>query len=251
MTQQPAFTPPEPPDISHIVTEDDEPVDNWYSEKVQRLLTTTLYASWAGPGQGRPFIAAAHVGIFFGVQEPPIVPDVFVSCDVALPEDIWEKRHRTYFVWEFGKTPELVVEIVSNRKGGEDLRKKAIYADIGIAYYAVYDPTLALRKGALRVYELRAGRYVARRDRRLPTLGLGFTLWRGTYEGYDATWLRWTDGAGELLPSAAERAESADRRAESADRRAESADQRAESADQRAARLATRLRELGVDPDEI
>ena len=38
------------PNIDHIVTEDDTPVDNVFSEKQQRLLTEALYASWSGPG---------------------------------------------------------------------------------------------------------------------------------------------------------------------------------------------------------
>ena len=50
------------PDIQHLVTEDDTPVDNMPSEKQQRLLTEPLYSSWAGPGAGRPFLAAANVG---------------------------------------------------------------------------------------------------------------------------------------------------------------------------------------------
>ena len=36
------------PDVSHLVTEDDEPLDNLPSEKQQRLLTETLYSSWNG-----------------------------------------------------------------------------------------------------------------------------------------------------------------------------------------------------------
>ncbi len=34
------------PDLSHLITEDDEPVDNWFQERQQRLLPESLYASW-------------------------------------------------------------------------------------------------------------------------------------------------------------------------------------------------------------
>ena len=51
----------EAPDMSQIITEDDEPVDNMFSEKQQRLLVEPLYSSW---NPGRPFIAAANVGVF-------------------------------------------------------------------------------------------------------------------------------------------------------------------------------------------
>jgi Uma2 family endonuclease len=53
------------------------------------------------------------------VNEPAIVPDVMVSVDVQLPDELWEKKHRSYFMWEYGKPPEIVVEVVSNRKGRE------------------------------------------------------------------------------------------------------------------------------------
>ena len=108
--------PPVSADIESLVTEDDTPVDNMPSEKQQRLLTEPLYSSWAGPGGGRTFLAAANVGVFVEARNPAIVPDVFVSLDVQVADNWWDKRHRSYFVWEFGKPPELVVEIVSNRK---------------------------------------------------------------------------------------------------------------------------------------
>lgn len=33
------------PDVSNLVTEDDTPVDNWFSEKLQRLLVSSIYSS--------------------------------------------------------------------------------------------------------------------------------------------------------------------------------------------------------------
>ena len=106
-------------DLSHIVTEDDTPVDNLFSERQMRLLAESLYTSWSGPGEGRTFVAMANVGLFFHLREPPLVPDVLVSLDVTLPPEPWEKEHRSYFVWEYGKPPDVVVEIVSNKVGKE------------------------------------------------------------------------------------------------------------------------------------
>ena len=48
------------PNISNLVIEDDTPVDNFQSEKQQRLLVEPLYSSWS---PGIPFIAAANVRI--------------------------------------------------------------------------------------------------------------------------------------------------------------------------------------------
>jgi hypothetical protein len=51
------------PNIDHIVTEDDAPVDNIFSEKQQRLLTESLYSSWPGPGAER---LGQQALLFFG-----------------------------------------------------------------------------------------------------------------------------------------------------------------------------------------
>ena len=54
-----------------------------------------------------------------------MVPDVMLSLDVSIADDLQEKKNRSYFVWRFGKPPEVVIEIVSNREGeelGEKLR---------------------------------------------------------------------------------------------------------------------------------
>ena len=77
------------PDIQSLITEDDTPVDNLPSEKQQRLLTEPLYSSWADAGAGRPFLAAAHVGIFSVARNPAIVPDMFLSLDVQVADDWW------------------------------------------------------------------------------------------------------------------------------------------------------------------
>lgn len=95
------------PDIEAIITEDDNPLINLPSEKQQRLLTETLYISWVGPGDERPFLAAANVGVFYLARRPAVVPDMFLSLDVEVPEDWWEREHRSYFLWEFGKPPAL------------------------------------------------------------------------------------------------------------------------------------------------
>lgn len=63
------------PDVSQLVTEDDNPVDNFASEKQQRLLTSVLYSS--KPEQ--IFIAAANRGIYHTLGQPAIVADLFLS----------------------------------------------------------------------------------------------------------------------------------------------------------------------------
>ena len=67
------------PQVESLVTEDDTPVDHLLSAKQQRLLVESLYTSWTGPEDGRPFLADANVGVFSAVSQPPLVPDVFLS----------------------------------------------------------------------------------------------------------------------------------------------------------------------------
>lgn len=216
-----AYELPPAPDTSHLVTEDDTPMDNFPSEKNQRLLTEPLYSSWAGPGHGRTFLVAANVGLFSVPRNPALVPDVLLSLDVTVPEDWWTTR--SYFVWEFGKAPDVVIEIVSNKRGEEKGTKRSGYARGGVAYYVIYDPLKNLGGDVLEVYELRAREYERRPDSWLPEVGLGVTLWEGTFEGRHDTWLRWCDRAGVVILTGAERAE----------------------------RLAEKLRELGIDPDRL
>ncbi len=235
-------------DIEHIVTEDDTPVDNLFSEKQQRLLTESLYTSWPGPesetGTLRPFLVSANVGIFPSLHRPPLVPDVFLSLDVTVAENWYEKRHRTYFFWEFGKPPDVVIEIVSNRKGNEAGSKMQEYALMGIPYYVIFDPTAKLSDEPLRVFELRPRSFQRSTNNFLPLVGLGVRLWEGFYEGKFAVWLRWCDREGNVLLFGKERVVQEVQRAEHEA-------QRAEHEALRSARLAARLRELGVDPDQI
>jgi len=215
------------PDITNLVTEDDTPVDNFQSEKQQRLLVEPLYSSWS---PDISFIAAANVGLFYAVKEDPLVPDALLSLRVQMPADWSQKKNRSYFVWEFGKIPEVAVEIVSNRKGQELGSKRDDYARVGIAYYAVFDPLSQIQTSdqmngeRLKVFVLTGGQY---RELSQPfwleTVGLGLTLWEGEFEGQSGIWLRWCSSNGQVIPTGKERAD----------------------------RLAAHLRTLGIDPNEI
>ncbi len=246
VTEGPLRTlPPElRPNVDHLVTEDGRPVDNVFSEKQQRLLTEPLYSSWAGPGPQRSFVTMANVGLFYGIRQPPFVPDALLSLDVEVPADLWPKAHRSYFIWEYGKPPDVVVEVVSNRRGGEDSEKLAGYGRIGVGYYAIFDPETLLGPEVLRAYRLE-GLALHKMDEPVwfPEVGLGLRIWQGRYEDHENTWIRWVDGEGQPIPSGSEGADSERQRAD-LER------QRADSERQRADRLAEQLRQLGVEPEE-
>lgn len=219
---------PEPPDVSHLITEDDTPVDNLFSEKQQRLLTRPLYITWMKPGAEHKFVVAANVGIYYSLHKPAIMPDVFLSLDVEMPENWWETAGRSYLVWEMGKPPDVAIEIVSNRKGGKKSNKLRDYANARIGYYVVFDPNSQIQDNALTIYRLAGNQYVETDQDWMEEIQLGLKLWTGEFEGRRATWLRWCDKDGQVLLTGQETADKERNRAE---------------------RLAAQLRAAGIEPE--
>lgn len=241
--------------VRKLITEDDEPVDNPFSEKQQRLLTEALYSSWTPPPNDefpkgkRTFWAAANVGVFPSIHQPALAPDVFLSLDVEAPKN-WHEN-RAYFFWEYGKAPEVVVELVSNRKGGELGTKRLHYARMGVSYYIVYDPKHRLSDKVLQIFGLHGGTFKPLKETFLARIGLGVTLWHGKFENKEDTYLRWCDQAGEVLLTSYERTALEAARADREAKRARQATTRAKAETARADKLAAKLRELGIDPEQL
>jgi hypothetical protein len=220
-----------------------------------RLLTEPLYASWSPPrrpdGSARSFLAAADVGVFDRPEPNPLVPDVLLSLDVVVhPNVSREKKHNTYFVWVMGKPPDVVIELVSNKKGGELTKRKDGYLRMGVPYYVVWDPEHRLGGRELSPFMLSGDAYVPMTQADFPSIGLSLRPWDGVFEGIDEHWLRWhVDGA--PLPTGRERADAEAARADAEAARADAEAARAASEAARAARLAALLRAQGIDPDTV
>jgi Uma2 family endonuclease len=193
-------------DYDSLVTEDHKPVDQIFLEKLYRLLTRPLYASWPGPGEGRTFLVLVDVGWFYQHKTPAVCPDCLLSLDVTCPENVHVKEGHSYFEWLMGKPPDVVIEFVSDRTGGEETWKKNLYARLGVAYYAVFDPDHVLSTEPLRCYELVGRKYRSTEPGPWPEVGLGLRLWQGKFEGHEDVWLRWCDANGEIIPTGEERA---------------------------------------------
>jgi Uma2 family endonuclease len=252
-------------------TEDDTPVDNIYSEKQQRLLAEPLYSCWGGSEGGRKFVAMANVGLFYSRVKPPIVPDGLLSMDVDAPDEMWQREHRSYFISQYGKSPEVVIEVVSNKEGEELGEKLGIYAEAKVLYYVVWDPEDHLRKGRLLAFRLQGDHYEPLHRLWFDEVGLGLKAWQGAFEGKKEEWLRWCNREEEVIPTGAEakdiekayaqgerqradleknRADEAKQRADAARQRADQEKHRADQEKQRAERLAAQLRSLGIEPQE-
>src|SRR5690606_22588849 len=108
--------------------------------------------------------------------------------NVRLPEDLTPKLNRSYFVWGYGKPPEVAIEIVSNKEGGEDSEKLQRYADARVSHYFIYDPDRFLDDCVLRGYHLVEDKLQPIEGDRfmLSSAGLGLCLWHGRYEDIDA-----------------------------------------------------------------
>jgi hypothetical protein len=215
------------PNLDNLIIEDGALMDNVFYEKLCRLLTEALYSSWPGPGEGRPFEVFANVGLFYSETKPPLAPDVMLSLDVRPGDDFNQKENRSYFVWVLEKPPDVVIEFVSDRRGGEGGYKMREYARIRVLYYVIFDPQNRLGEGVLRAFALRDGQYEPIEPAWLPAVGLGLTLWEGTFEGRRTRWLRWCRQDGQVIPTGRERAE-----------------QEREARE----RLEARLREAGIPP---
>lgn len=118
-------------------------------------------------------------------------------------------------------------------------RKRKDYARAGVSYYAVYDRTAGvasplrqlreLQGSPLALFQRRGGEFVPFEStwledkglRPANAIGLGLTLWQGSFEGVNTEWLRWCDREGQVLPTGEEKAALEQQRAEAERQRAE------------------------------
>ncbi len=154
----------------------------------------------AGPGSGRSFLVLVNVGWFYQRKTPAVVAHCLLSLDVTCPEDLQVKQGHSYYQWDMDKQPDVVIEVVPDRTGGEESYKKDLYARLGVAYYAVFDPNRLLSGDTLRTYELVGGTYRLGDPGPWSNIGLGLRVWEGKFEGVEDAWLRWCDVNGEIIP---------------------------------------------------
>lgn len=186
----------------------------------------------------RTFVAS-DLNLYYDPQHPTSYkrPDWFAVLGVS---QFYEERELrlSYVTWQEGVRPTVALEFLSPGTRAEDLgeterdrqppTKWEVYEQIlGIPYYIVFDRLTNELQG----FQLNGSFYrqqeVTEQGVWLPGLELGLGLWQGTYRNLARPWLRWFDRQGNWIPTEAERER------------------------QRAERLAERLRQAGIDPDEI
>ncbi len=160
-------------------------------------------------------------------------PDVFVVLDVPHGE------RKSWVVWEEGKTPDLIIELLSESTAKDDkTNKKLIYQNqLKVAEYFWFDP---FNPDDCAGFRLSGNRYetIPLENNHLISQQLGLTLirWLGIYQGVKSTWLRWATLAGELLllpeEAAQQQAQVAQQQAQMAQQQAQVAQQRVKSVEQ-------------------
>jgi hypothetical protein len=220
------------------------------------------------------------MGVYYNPDQPAIVPDGFLA--VGVKHNTGERGRLSYVLWEEAYImPILSLEVISEKYNGEYEEKFSDYQTLGILYYAIYNPFSGRRgrfknRQRLEVYKLVAGKYelLPRENNRvwLPEIGLALGYEYGEHIAWVREWLYWYDESGNRYLTATERAMNAEAIATQerliaiqerlAKEEAEAIaiqerliadrERRAkQEAEQKAQRLATRLRALGINPDEI
>jgi Uma2 family endonuclease len=208
------------------------------------------------------YFVGADLNLYYDTQQTRWYkrPDWFLVLGVASSQQQSDLR-LSYVTWQEGRNPFLVIELLSPGTEAEDLgqtlrevnrppTKWQVYEQsLRVPYYVLFDRYSL----TLRVFRLVGTRYeeLPIVDRRywFEELNLGLGVYSGRYKDIQGEWLRWYDAAGNWVPNDRESAERAENLAAQAVDRAVQAEDRANQAENRAARLAERLRALGIDPD--
>ncbi len=166
-----------------------------------------------------------------GNPKAVVAPDVFVVFGAE------KKKRPSYKTWEEqDKLPDFVLEITSKSTASEDRGiKRGLYAYLGVKEYFQYDPTADYLKPSLQGFRLIEGNY-------LPIMGQLNSDRLSIYSETLGLEL-WLESNGEMrfyAPKTAAKLLSP--------REMQQAKYQAE---QRSAKLAAKLRELGIDPDLI
>jgi Uma2 family endonuclease len=235
------------PSSNELLDSDDIPVDNENQNWIPNVLLMLLQNIW---GDRQDWYFGADMGIYHTTGRNvrvPVVPDGFLSLGVERCKN--NRSRRSYVVWEEGDIPPiLTLEIVSWTPGGEYDDKQLIYANLGVLYYVVYNPEFWRRDGhqPLEIYRLVDGSYQLQVGEPLwmPEIGLGIGRCPEIFSGAITEVLSWFDERGDryLRP---------EEKMMEAQQEAAQAQEIALQAQERSLRLAAKLQELGIDPNEI
>jgi Uma2 family endonuclease len=231
------------PDHTQLPESDGTFVKNFQEHPQSLLLTSSIIPVLDRLHPDGHYAIGQDSGIYWRLVDPPErgaeAPDWFYVANV--PPSLDGKYRRSYVMWKELIIPTIAIEFVSGNGseerdatvpiGDSKAGKFWVYEQaIQIPFYAIYEAD----KAAVEVYELVNDRYqrVASNQRghySIAPMGVELGIWQGEYLNQDFPWLRWWDSAGNLLLAS---------------------DELAKKESQRADRLAAKLREMGIDPED-
>jgi len=223
-----------PPTQAELPCDDGEPMET-QRHKVQLDLLMDSLLSWLearedGYVGGNMFVYYSMAQVrnrdFKG-------PDCFVVLNVPKGE------RRSWVSWEEGKTPDVVIELLSESTADADKgEKKRIYqTQMHVPEYFWYDP---FDPSDWAGFRLQGGTYqdilpnAQNQQMVSQVLDLALVRWQGLYKGIDTTWLRWAKLDGSLLLTAEEQER-----------------QRAEQAEAQVQKIALNLMQTGMDLEQV
>jgi Uma2 family endonuclease len=234
------------PDHRQLPESDGTFVKNFQEHPQSLLLTSAIYPVLEQLHPDSQYCIGQDCGIYWRLTDPPergaAAPDWFYVPNV--PPLLNGVGRRSYVLWKEFVAPLIAIEFVSG-DGSEERDATSPFASaeaqagkfwvyeqaIRIPFYAIYE----VDKAAVEVYELVAHRYQKitpnqRGHYPIAPMGVELGIWQGREGNQTLPWLRWWDMQGNLLLTGDERAEQEKRRAD---------------------RLAAKLQEMGIDPEEL
>jgi len=253
--------PPQFPDHTQLPEEDGTFVKNFQEHPQSLILTDSIGPVLERLHPDGQYAIGQDCGIYWRETDPPEkgaeAPDWFYVPNV--PPKLNGEIRRSYVLWREYQAPLIALEFASgNGKEERDTTPLAFAAEeakqkpgkfwvyeriIRIPYYGIFQ----ISNSQLEVYHLVDFVYHklepnSRGHYPIELLEVELGLWQGSYQNQTQSWLRWWDLQGNLLLTGSERAELEKQRTARAEARAQ-------EAEAKAARLAEKLRALGVDPD--
>ena len=182
---------------------DDTPVDNEGQNDIPNGLRLALAQLWHNR---QDWFFGVDMGIYDRQgqhdRKVTIVPDGFLSLGVVRRKGQYG-RSSYVLAEENNIIPILALEYLSKTYGGEYDSKLAVYAQLGVPYYVVYNPEGRRGHQRLEMYHLAQGNYQLQPTSEpfwIPEIELGIGRVQGILSGIPMEWLTWFDHLGQAYP---------------------------------------------------